>query len=248
MIEGVPLDQVDAFVDLSPEMQEHLATLARVEILGADEEVSGFGAALLLRGDAIVCAAIVDTPVTRAATGMLVPSRGSIADAIALRVVAGSEGARVAVWDLDAIEEALKSCPWVLEELVQRADRLQALAGATLGPLGDLDEASRAELLDRLTVRVVGPNEKIAEAGVRTPGIVVVTGGVVEIEVDGADPREVRPGELLFLRSVLEGRPAPATARAGASGALLLTGSAAIARELMVSSPPFTAIFASAED
>jgi len=41
---------------------------------------------------------------------------------------------------------------------------------------------------------------------------------------------------------VLEGLPAPSTARAGASGALILIGDARIAQQLFASAPPLVAL------
>jgi len=249
LIDGVPLDEVDAFVDLPLDMQHRLVALARIEALAADEEVSSFGAALLLAGEAAVCATIVDTPACRAVKGTLVPSRGSLTDAVGVRVVAGAQGARVAIWDQPVIEDALKSCPWVLDELVSRADRIQALAGATMGPLGEVDEAARNELLDRLTVHFAQPQESLVEAGGETLGIVIVGGGVVELSAQGATAAQgLHPGEMLFARAVLEGRPAPRSAHAGASGALVLIGEAKIAKELMASSPPLAALLADATE
>jgi hypothetical protein len=249
LIDGVPLDEVDAFVDLPPDMQHRLAALARVETLAADEEVSSFGAALLLAGEASVCATIVDTPACRAVKGTLVPSRGSLAEPVGIRVVAGSHGAKVAIWEQPVIEDALKSCPWVLDELVSRADRIQALAGATMGPLGEVDEASRGELLDRLTVHFAQPFESLVGDGGETLGIAVVGGGVVELGAEGdLAARSLHPGETLFARAVIEGLPAPRGAQAGASGALVLIGEAKIAQELMAGSPQLAALFADATD
>jgi hypothetical protein len=243
----VPLDEVDAFSDLPPEMQHRLVALARVEALSADEEVSGFGAALLLSGEAAVCATIVDTPACRAVKGTLVPSRGSLAEAVGIRVVAGSQGAKVAIWDQPAIEDALKSCPWVLDELVSRADRIQALAGATMGALGEIDEASRSELLDRLTVHFAQPGESLVEDGGETLGLAIIGGGAVDLGAKGATAAQsLHPGELLFARAVLAKQRAPRSAHASASGALVLIGEAKIARELMTSSPPLASLLSDA--
>ncbi len=249
LIDGVPLDEVDAFSDLPPDMQHRLAALARIEPLSADEEVSSFGAALLLAGEASVCATIVDTPACRAVKGTLVPSRGSLSEPVGIRVVAGSQGARIAIWEQPVIEDALKSCPWVLDELVSRADRIQALAGATMGPLGELDEAARGELLDRLTVHFAQPFESLVDDSGDTLGIAVVGGGVVELAAHGElAAKALHPGEMLFPRAVIEGRPAPRTANAGPSGALVLIGEAKIAMELMASSPPLAALLTDATD
>lgn len=243
----MPLDEVDAFSDLPPDMQHRLVALARVESLSADEEVSSFGAALLLAGEASVCATIVDTPACRAVKGTLVPSRGSLAEAVGIRVVAGAQGAKVAIWEQPGIEEVLKSCPWVLDELVSRADRIQALAGATMGALGEIDEASRNELLDRLTVRYARPGEALVEAGGETLGLAIIGGGAVDLGAKGATAAQaLHPGELLFARAVLAKQRAPRSAHAGASGALMLIGEAKIARELMTTSPPLASLFSDA--
>ncbi|HEY4120514.1 MAG TPA: hypothetical protein VGM56_21765, partial [Byssovorax sp.] len=168
------LDEVDAFVDLPPDEQTKLAAVARVEELNADEEISGFGAALLITGGAVVCARLVDAPASRVTRGAVVVSRGSLAEPVALRVVADAAGARVAVWDQATIDRALAPCPWILDELRARGDRVQALAGATIGPLGDVDEAQRNVLLDQLDVRVAGPSEELVALG--APAHVMLVG------------------------------------------------------------------------
>ena len=129
------------------------------------------------------------------------------------------------------------------------ADRIQALAGATMGPLGEIDEAARGELLDRLTVHFAQPFESLVDAGDATLGVAVIGGGVVELGPNGDVPaKALHPGETLFARAVLEGLPAPRSAHAGASGALVLIGEAKIAKELMASSPPLAALFADASE
>jgi len=227
------LDDVEAFADLSVEMRQRLVGLARIEALSADEEVSAFGAALVVEGDASVCATIVDAPAAHARPGTLITTRGTLADAVALRVVAGAGGARVAVWEAAAIEEALRSCPWVLEGLVARADELQAYAGATMGPLGELDDAARAGLLPRLAVRVAPPREVILDAGASVPGLILVCVGAVVVAWGAV----VRAGEVLFPPAARDGAPAPSVARASASGAVFLVADRALSAELGASTP-----------
>jgi len=235
---GVPLDQIDLFADLSHEVQALVASRCQLETLAADEEINGFEAAAVLEGGAIVCARIVDAPAHRALTGALVPSRGSLDEgAVALRVVAGPEGAKVAVWRGGVLEDALKALPWIWSPLRERADRLQALAGSTMGPLGDLDETYRNFAVERLVVRVLQPHEVLVEKGDAPAGIVVVGAGEMVL-VDGETVGEIGPGDFLFGGAVLQGLPSPATARAGASGALLLVGDRKLAHELLVTVPP----------
>jgi hypothetical protein len=223
---------VEAFADLAPEMRQRVAALARVEVLAAEEEVAGFGGALVVEGDAFVRATIDDADVAPAARGTLVTIRGTAAESVALRVVAGAGGARIAVWDGAAIEEALRDCPWVLEELAERADRLQAMAGATMGPLGELDDAARRALFDKLRVRAVKPGEAFVSAGAEIDGVTLVCVGAVEVE-DGDEPRLVRAGELLFAHAGKNGEPAPSPARASTQGALLLVGDRAVVDDLL---------------
>jgi hypothetical protein len=231
------LDGVEAFADVPNETRMRLAALARMEVLGGDDEVSAFGAALIVEGDASVCATIVDEPVSRAAPGTFVPTRGTFAEAVALRVVAGPAGAHVAVWDQAVVDDVRRTCPWVLEELVSRADRLQALAGATMGPLGELDEPTRDRVLARLAVRVARAQETVAVEGAAAALVCV---GSVELSPSAAGkPIVVRAGEVLFPRAGVQG------ARAGAQGALLLVGDALVAAELAAGPPPLASLFAS---
>jgi hypothetical protein len=231
------LDGVEAFADVPTEMRVRLAALAKVEVLGADEEVSAFGAALIVEGDTSVCATIVDEPVSRAAPGTFVPTCGTFAEAVALRVVAGPTGARVAVWDQEVIDTALRTCPWVLEDLVSRADRLQALAGATMGPLGELDEPTRDHVLARLTVRVARPQETVAAEG--AAAALVCVGSVELAPSEAGKPLVVRAGEVLFPRAGAQG------ARAGAQGAILLVGDSSVAAELAAGPASLASLFAS---
>ena len=235
------LDDVVAFASLTPEVRRRIASLARVEGLAADEEIAGFGAALVIDGSASVCATIVDAPVASAEPRRLVTTRGTLSGGAALRIVAGADGARVATWDASAIEEALGgSAPEVLEELARRADRLQALAGATMGPLQDLDDATRAEILACFSVRVVRPGESLVEAAHKLAGLTVVCVGSVDL-AGGAGV--VRAGELLFPRAAHRDMPAPTAARAGLAGAILLVGDRAIADRL-ASTPALASEFA----
>jgi hypothetical protein len=238
----IRLADISAFGDLPAEVHDLLTEVARIEELGKDEEVSGFGATLVVQGDAVVSATIVDTPALRAPRGTLIPSRGTLTESVALRVIAGSDGARVAVWNQAVLDMALKSCPWVLDDLRPLADRLQALAGATMGPLGELDEAARSKVIERMAVRVVPPHEIIAEQGNKLPWLAVVGAGAVELLKADRVTGEVGAGDFVFPGVVVRDLPAPTTIRAGAAGALLLTGDHALAREILTGSPPLIGI------
>jgi hypothetical protein len=124
------------------------------------------------------------------------------------------------------IREALHACPWVLDELKARADRLHALAGAFAGPLGTLSELQRGGLLPSLAVRSCEPNEVVVALGQAKIGFLLVGAGAIELaDAPGAPASSVvLPGRCVLLRAASSGQPASHVARAGADGALLLTG------------------------
>jgi hypothetical protein len=145
----------------------------------------------------------------------------------------------VALWEQAPIDDALRACPWVLEELKARADQLQARAGATMGPLGELDEPTRDRVLDRLGVRVARAHEALTittNTGERAP-VVLVCVGSVEMRETG-EPVVTRAGEALFPRGEAQ------VAKAGALGAILLVGDAEAAAELAAGPPLLAALFA----
>ncbi|WP_437657170.1 hypothetical protein [Sorangium sp. So ce1182] len=243
---GRDIEQIEAFADLPEEMHEELARAAHVGDLAPDEELAVGGAALVLSGSAAVCANIVDMPAERAAIRALVPARGTLEEGIPLRVVAGAGGARVAVWNQTTIDNALRTCPWVLDELRAVADRLQSLAGATMGPLGELEETLLRRVLGRLRVRGLEPGEQLIHAGNPMPGLVIIGAGALEL-VDERSHETIgaaRPGELLFASELLGGQPAPSIARAASGGALVLIADHPVLRELFESTPELLSILA----
>ncbi|WP_437811388.1 hypothetical protein [Sorangium sp. So ce1078] len=243
---GRDLEQIETFADLPEEMHDELALAAHVEDLAPDEELAVYGVALVLSGSAAVCANIVDTPAERAAIRTLVPSRGTLEEGIPLRVVAGAGGARVAIWNQATIDNALRTCPWVVDELRTVADRIQALAGATMGPLGELEETLLRRVLDRLRLRSLEPGEQLIHAGNPVPGLVIVGAGALERVAERSQEiaGTTRPGELLFASELLGGQPAPEIARAAACGALVLIAEHPVLRELFESTPELLSILA----
>jgi len=158
--------------------------------------------------------------------------------------VAEADPTIIALWDASA-DEVLAATPDVALDLKRASDRTQAIAGCTMGPVGERhDEGLRATATDQLEVRVLAPNEIIASAGQPVPGMVIVGVGVVELDGDGVTGERLGPGDFLFATQVLGGGPAPATARAGAKGAILLFGARAVAHELLVTCPPLLEVFA----
>lgn len=218
---GLPLDRAESLSDLPPSVQAALVEAAEVVDLASDEEVSDFGVLLVLAGEIAVCAAINDAPACRFVAGALVPASGSFANGVSTRAVAFAGPARVARWSGEALREVLQSCPWVVDELEERGDRVQARVGATLGPLGDLDDMSRTATLDGLSLRVFAAGDTVVAKDATGTGIMIIGGGSIEVLGEGA--REILGcGDPLFAGAALSGSPAPAEAKAGAGGALLL--------------------------
>jgi hypothetical protein len=243
LVDGIPLADVRGLGDLPEEAQRVLVETARLETLAVEEELSFFAAALVTDGWVGVTPAVEERAGAYAGAGEVVFTRGTLAEGVALRVMAGEDDTVVAVWSEEDLERAIADCPWVADDLRQIADRYQALAGTAMGPLGErLDDDLRASVTGRMEVRALEPGEIIVERGKPVPGLVIVAGGHVELEP--GEPPDLGPGDLLFPSEVLSAGPAPATARAASGGALVLRAERKIAHELLVSVPPLLEILA----
>jgi CRP-like cAMP-binding protein len=201
----------------------------------------------VLEGAVDLAATIVDAPAVRLAAGQVLRSRGTIDDVVPVRLVGATDRARVATWDEKAVESAFRTCPWVEDDLRAAADRPQALAGITMGPLGErLDPAMRDEVTAKLRLRALATHEAVAHRGQPVPGLLAVGAGELELlGVDGAPTgRVLRPGDFVFPSEVLSAAPAPHGVRAGRGGALLLVADRGSAQELLVSCPPLLELFA----
>jgi hypothetical protein len=163
-----------------------------------------------------------------------------------LRLIADSAQTHVVTWSEEKMTQAMRDCPWVVDDLRLLADRFQAHASAGLGPLGErLDDALRAAVYERLTVRVLSPQESIAERGKPLKGLFVVAVGELNVSSDSVTHRPIRPGEFLFPSCVIGAEPAPHDVKAGPKGGLVLFATRPVAHELMMSVPPLLEILAS---
>jgi CRP-like cAMP-binding protein len=249
LLAGVSLADVRGLQDLPEEAQAQLVSKARIERLSRNDELTGFGVALVLEGWISIMPAIAEVPCARATAGDVVCTSGTLDEAIVLSAVAGQEQTAVALWDKSMLEEATQDCPWVADELRLIADRYQTLAGVTMGAMGDrLDESLRAMVTERCEVRALMPYEVLVEKGGPVPALHIVGAGRIEIVEGAGDNAEVLdelgPGDFLFAAQVLQGGAAPSVARAGKSGALVLFAERKVAHELLVSVPPLLEIFA----
>ena len=238
------LTAVEALSDLPDDAREAFAQAATMHTIATDEEVSSFALALVVEGEIDVSATIVDAPALRLARNSILRSRGSIVPGVALRLVCASAKALLATWDAPAVEAAFRSCPWVEEDLRSVTDRVQARAGVTMGPLGErFDQSLREHLLSKLTVRSLAAGEVLVEQGKPTP-IAIVGIGELVVTKDGRRGETLRPGDFVFPVQILAHAPAPATAAAGAAGAVVLFGDRAVAQELIMGFPPLLELLA----
>jgi hypothetical protein len=239
-----PLARALDALPLTPEQKRALAGSASIESLASEEDVSIGCLALVIDGAGTVQAAVADVTAVTVNPGELLYARSSIADTVSLRIVAEADPTVVALWDASA-DDVLAETPEFAIALRRASDRIQAIAGCSMGPVGErLDEGLRAVAIERLEVRALAPGEVIAPAGQPVPGMVIVGVGALELEGDNGASERLGPGDFLFASQVLAGGPAPWTARAGSKGAIVLFGPRAIAHELLVTCPPLLEVLA----
>jgi hypothetical protein len=242
-----PPISLDALGQLSPSLREGLLRAATIESLGVEEEVTVSGLAFVITGSAAIQATVAEASAGVLNAGELIYAKSPIAETVSLRLVAEAEQTQIALWDAKTAEDALSASPDLLDRLKVASARAQAIVGCSMGAMGDrLDESLRTLAIERLETRILQPNEVLAAAGLPVPGLVIVGVGTVELDDGGGDHVADRllPGDFLFATEVLGGEAAPATARAGSRGAVVLFGARAVAHELLLTCPPLLEIFA----
>jgi hypothetical protein len=240
----VDLSSALALADLPDDTRAELERGAEIHRLGRDEEVMGFALAFVVEGDIDIAAQIVDAPAERIGKGKVLKAKGTVAESVPLRLICASDEAVVATWQAAQIEPAFAACPWVDDELRASANRVQALVGVTLGPLAErLDATLRAQVTSRLELRELAEGSVLVEAGSAVRDLYLVGQGAIELVMDGEVTGEVSVGEFLFPAEIMGGGKAPATARVGKGGALLLASDRSVAQELMSTCPPLLEIF-----
>jgi hypothetical protein len=243
-VDGLAFESVETLADLPEEAQVELAAQAQLVQLSANQEfILREGAALVTHGHVHVTLPFSDVSGERVGGGAVVAARGSV-DAGPLRLIADAERTRLVTWTAAQISRAMSDCPWVQDDLRQLADRLQAHASAGLGPLGErLDDALRAAVYERLQVRVLTPNESVAERGKPLKGLFVVAVGDLTVGDSGSET--ISSGQFVFPSCVIGAEPAPQNVKAGPKGGIVLFATRPVAHELMMSVPPLLEILAS---
>lgn len=239
------LSEVEGLSDLPDDARAEFAQSAQVHVLAREEEIGQFALALVLGGELDVAATMVDAAAARIGRGSPLRSRGTTEEGVPLRLIAASESAIVATWNDEQVALAFKACPWVEDDLRAASDRVQTLVGVTIGPFGErLDTSLRDQIASKLEIRSLAPGEVIVAQGKPVPGLVIVGVGEVELVKDGALQRALGSGEFLFPEAILGAGAAPAEARAGKGGALVMFGNRMVAQELLVTCPPLLEVFA----
>lgn len=247
---ALDLEDVEAFADLPDDARLAFAGAAKLHSLAEGEEIGTFALAYVVTGSFDVAATVVDAPAVRLRAGSVLRARGTTDEGVPMRLICAEvppEGhqATVATWSDAEVEEAFRTIPWVEDDLRAAADRVQTLVGITIGPLGErLDVSIREEIVSRLTMRPLSPHEVVVKAGEAVPGLLLVGIGELELVVDDKVSGVVSSGDFLFPTEVLGAGSAPATARAGSGGAVVMFGDRAIAQELLVTCPPLLEVFA----
>ena len=239
------LDDVEAFADLPDDARTAFATAAELHSLAEGEEIGTFALAYIVSGAFDVAATVVDAPAVRLSEGAVLRARGTTDENVPIRLICAKESGVLATWSDASVEEAFRTIPWVEDDLRSAADRVQTLVGITIGPLGErLDVSIREEIVGRLTMRPLIPGEVVVNEGEPVPGLLLV--GIGELELIKGDQvvGQVSSGDFLFATEVLGAGSAPATARAGKGGALVMFGDRRIAQELLVTCPPLLEVFA----
>jgi CRP-like cAMP-binding protein len=244
---GIDLAEVRGLEDLPEESQQDLSRKVRIHALEVDEEVTGFGLALVLSGKVAVMPAIMDVVCVRAGRGELIFAESHVEEGVTLKVVAAEPGTRVAAWPIEQFAEAIAPCPWVRDELRGVGDRLQAFAGAAMGQMGEqLDELLRGMVFDRCSVKLLLPDEAVATAGKPLAGMTIVGAGRLQVsDKDGNPVDELGPGDIVYASEMLRAAPAPANVKAAEGGALIVFAERKTAHELMMSVPPLIEVLSS---
>lgn len=242
-IDGLTFESVEALADLPEEAHAELAAGGQMRTLTSSQEfLLREGAALITHGQVHVTLPFSYVSGERVASGAVVAVRCSV-EAGPLRLIADAEQTRLVTWTDQQLSNAMRDCPWVEDDLRQLADRLQAHAAAGLGPLGErLDDALRATVYERLQVRVLAPDESVAERGKPLKGLFIVAVGALAIGDSGID--SITSGQFVFPSCVIGGELPPDDVKAGPKGAIVLFATRPVAHELMMSVPPLLELLA----
>ena len=158
----------------------------------------------------------------RIKTGASFSCTGTIPGTIA-HIAALRRETRLIAWERAKLESILVTCPWVLEGLKSRADRVVTLGAIGLGNVSrHMGEPFAQSLLEASRVVVLPPGTVLFEVGTEVHALNIVGVGSIELVDSEGKVRHAAGGRILFPRELVSGSSAPMTARAGRSGASVL--------------------------
>lgn len=228
---NINLDAISVFDDLPEEKKRELVDCACVNTLSQDEELSGFGLALVLRGQAAIMASISDDPTMVVASGTVVCLKTESKVALTLRLVSTVPDTLIASWSPDVIDDALSACPWVMDDLRANAMRLQTIAGALMGPLSEsFTNRDKDVLLACFEVKSLEPDEVLLSLDQVIQSLFLVGVGSLEPSTP-TKSCGFEVGDAVFPEEALAQQTAPFSVKAGPNGASILHAPSSILQD-----------------
>jgi hypothetical protein len=245
---ALDLSRVDPFVDLPDDVRSRFALAAKVSTLTRGEQIATFGLAFIHEGEAAVLAEGRSGVAVSLPRGSVLRSKGTLAAAqVPMRLCCASETATIATWAEADVDGIAGPCPWVEDDFRAAADRVQALAGLSLGPLGQVAYAQvRSVLASRLMVKALVAGEAFLHEGDAVHGLALVGCGQIDVTGGDGEARVLAPGAFVFPAETLSMGRAGKSATAGAAGAVLLHADRSTTQELLVTQPLLLELLASA--
>jgi hypothetical protein len=235
-------------VDLPDDVRSRFALAATVRTLTRGEQIAAFALAFIHDGEADVLAEGTSGVAVSLPRGSVLRARGTVAVAqVPVRLSCASETATIATWAEADVDGVSGPCPWVEDDLRAAADRVQALAGLSLGPLGQAAYAQvRSVLAHRLIVKALIAGESFLREGDAVHGLALVGCGQIDVTGGDGESRALAPGAFVFPAETLSMGRAAKSATAGAAGAVVLQADRSTTQELLVTQPLLLELLSSA--
>jgi hypothetical protein len=237
------LDAVPALASASTPEKERLVRAARVVLCSVDVTLPPFALALVLEGE-VAALAEDGAEICRAGQGEIVRTKGSFdqGDDSITHVVTAPD-TTLALWTEGELTRALGGHMILEYELKKEGDRLVAWASVLRSSLGArLHVDVRRRLAERLAPLSLMPGDELVGAGASVPGILLVAAGTVVLD-DGK--QSLAPGDFVFPEQAMGAGKAKVAARAGESGAVVLSADRRATQELFATEPLLLELLAS---
>ncbi len=227
------LEGIATLAAATPDERERLVAKARVILCADGVELPECGLALVLEGEVTATLDENGSVIVRVGPGGLMCRRGTLDLATGVHLEVTAADSTIALWSEAALSASVAE--EALDALRAQGDRLLAwtcLARSALA--ARLHDDVRLRLFERFTPRALAPGAELLAGGQPVPGILLVGDGSVTI--DGVQ-QIVGTGEFVFPEATLSAARAPATARAGGQGAVVLASDRKTTQELWATEP-----------